>query len=100
VREGGGREGGGQAWQRGEGGQRAPREDLDVRTVWVLSGIDPRPVRIRIGLSDGTTTEITEGDLHPGDQLVTEVIGSDADKPPAAAPPGGGQPPGGLRRVF
>jgi HlyD family secretion protein len=99
-REGGGREGGGQGWQRGEGGQRGPREDLDVRTVWVLSGVDPRPVRIRIGLTDGTTTEITEGDLQPGDQLVTEVIGSDADKPPAAAPPGGGQPPGALRRVF
>jgi HlyD family secretion protein len=80
---------------------RAPREDLDVRTVWVLSGVEPRPVRIRIGITDGSATEVTEGELQAGDQLVTEVVGGEADKPPAVAPPGGGQQPGGgLRRVF
>jgi HlyD family secretion protein len=96
--------------QRGQGqgqgsqdgaGRRGPREDTDVRTVWVLSGIDPRPVKIRVGISDGSVTEVTEGDLQPGDALVTEVTGLESDsKPPTTTPPGAPQPGGGLRRVF
>jgi HlyD family secretion protein len=95
-RQGGGsREGGSR-----EGGPRGPKEELDVRTVWVLAGIDPRPVRIHIGLSDGTVTEITEGELQAGDALVTEATGTEADSKPQATPPGGAAPGGGLRRVF
>jgi HlyD family secretion protein len=94
-REGGQRDA---AWQ---GGGRGPRDEPDTRTVWALSGAEPFPVRIHTGISDGTMTEITEGDLHPGDQLITEVIGSEADKPATpTAPPGAAPPGGGLRRVF
>jgi HlyD family secretion protein len=82
------------------GGQRGPREDPDQRTVWVLPAFgDPRAVRIRTGISDGTLTEIIEGDLHAGDALITEMSGGD-DKPATTVPPGGGPPGGGLRRVF
>ncbi len=83
------------------GGPRSAgtREESDFRTVWVLDGPEPRPVRIRIGISDGTLTEVTEGDVRPGVALVTEVVG-DGEKSPAAAPPGGAPPGGGLRRVF
>jgi HlyD family secretion protein len=95
-RQGGGREGG-----MREGGMRGPREDLDVRTVWVLSGLEPKPVRIHIGISDGTVTEVTDGELQAGDALVTEITGGESDnKPPSGPPPGGGPPGGGLRRVF
>jgi HlyD family secretion protein len=86
----------------GRGGRvrSGPREEPDQRTVWVLPPVgDPRPVKIRTGISDGTLTEVVDGDLHAGDALVTEVsIGAD-DKPTTTAPPGG-QPAGGaLRRV-
>jgi HlyD family secretion protein len=68
--------------------------------VWVLPALgDPRAVRIRTGISDGTLTEIIEGDLHAGDALITEMSGGD-DKPATTVPPGGGPPGGGLRRVF
>ena len=71
-----------------------------MRTVWVLAGIDAHPVRIRIGISDGTVTEVTDGELQAGDALVTEATGTDPDNKPQATPPGGAAPGGGLRRVF
>lgn len=37
--------------------------------LWVLDGKQIRPVRVRIGLSDGTNTEIA-GDLKPGEPVV------------------------------
>jgi len=89
---------------RGSGGG-GKREQIatDVRTVWVLDILDPRPVRVRVGLSDGSLTEVVEGDLKVGDALVTEAIGGDdAPKANTATTPPGGAPPagGGLRRVF
>ena len=43
-----------------------------TRRVWVL-GADgkPEPRRIKVGLSDGTATEVVEGDLREGDVIVT-----------------------------
>jgi HlyD family secretion protein len=86
--------------QRGPGGGRSgPRDEPEVRTVWVLDGLEPRSVRIRTGISDGSLTEVTEGDLHEGDSLVTEMTGAEGDKPASTTPPGA-PPGGGLRRVF
>jgi HlyD family secretion protein len=50
----------------------APVLPGQVRRVWVL-GADgqPQPRRIRVGLSDGASTEVVEGDLHEGDVVVT-----------------------------
>lgn len=44
------------------------------RTVWKITanGI-AKPVKITVGLTDGTVTELTGGELAPGDQLVVEV---------------------------
>jgi HlyD family secretion protein len=95
-----GRGGEGRGEGRG-GGQRGPRDEPDQRTVWVLPALgDPRAVRIRTGISDGTLTEIIEGDLHAGDALITEMSSGADDKPATTVPPGGGPPGGGLRRVF
>ncbi|HEX8500825.1 MAG TPA: efflux RND transporter periplasmic adaptor subunit [Pyrinomonadaceae bacterium] len=43
-----------------------------VRRVWVM-GADgkPQPRRIKIGLSDGSSTEVVEGELREGDVLIT-----------------------------
>jgi hypothetical protein len=32
-------------------------------------------VLVKPGLTDGSTTEMVEGDLQPGDQLITEIQG-------------------------
>ena len=43
-----------------------------LRRVWVLgAGGKPEPRRIKVGLSDGSATEVVEGDLREGDVVVT-----------------------------
>jgi HlyD family secretion protein len=95
------RQGRGGEGRGGGGGRFGPREEPDQRTVWVLPALgEPRPVRIRTGITDGTLTEVVEGDLHVGDALITEMSGGADEKPPTVAPPGAAPPGGGLRRVF
>jgi HlyD family secretion protein len=62
---------------------KAPRPDRDHRIIWVLRGGTPIPVTIKTGLSDGSVTEIAEGDLHEGDALVTESATPGSSVPPA-----------------
>jgi HlyD family secretion protein len=45
----------------------------DQRQVWVLHGERPSPVTIKIGVSDGSVTEVVEGDVKEGDEVVTDV---------------------------
>jgi HlyD family secretion protein len=59
-----------------QGGAPAPapaaeKERHDRGMVWVADGGFVRPVRVQIGLSDGTSTEILGGDLHEGMHVVT-----------------------------
>jgi HlyD family secretion protein len=65
----------------GEAGSGPP---ADRRTLWVMRGPKPEQVRVRTGLTDGTVTEILEGDLHEGDLLVIETVSSD-DAPASAS---------------
>jgi HlyD family secretion protein len=83
----------------------APVLPGQTRVVWVL-GQDgkPQPRRIKIGLSDGASTEVVEGNLNEGDMVITgqTISGSGAssstqqNRPPGFgnAPRGGG---GGFR---
>jgi HlyD family secretion protein len=50
--------------------QDKAQEKPDRATVWVADGNLVRPVKVRIGLSDGFMTEIVKGDLEEGAQLV------------------------------
>ncbi len=88
--------GGGPAGRRprpagGDGKADAPN---DRRIVWVLRGGRPELVPIRIGLSDGSTTEVVEGDVHDGDALIVDASTTES----AGAPPKG--PGGRIRRLF
>jgi HlyD family secretion protein len=58
----------------GPSGGGTPR-DPDRRTVWVLRDGAPSPVRLRTGVSDGSTTEVLEGDLREGDVAITDAGG-------------------------
>jgi len=42
------------------------------RTLYVLRGGEPRPVRVRTGVSDGERTEILSG-LEPGDEVIVSL---------------------------
>ena len=82
-------EGGGESGATGNA-QPRPATPPDRRTVWVLRGEKPEPVRLRAGISDGSLTEVVEGELSPGDAVVTDATGAAAT---GAAPSGGGRPP-------
>ena len=65
----------------------------DSKTVWKLGPSDnPEQVPVRLGISDGTMTELVSGDLKDGDDL---IIGMESPKgarkreklPPGFAPP-------------
>ena len=98
--------------QQGNGGVNfapasAPVLEGQTRVVWVL-GDDGKPQsrRIKVGLTDGASTEVVEGDLKEGDMVITGQTLSGAKAPASSqtqtpgfgsAPrtPGGG---GGPRR--
>jgi len=85
----------------------APVLEGQTRLVWVL-GQDGRPQsrRIKVGLTDGVTTEVVEGDLQEGDMVITGQTLAGVSKPQSSqspapgfgtAPRGGGAPGGGRR---
>jgi HlyD family secretion protein len=58
--------------------------------MWVLREGKPQQVPIRTGVSDGSLTEVVEGDLHEGDLLITDMSGGTS----------AGQQTGFPRRMF
>jgi HlyD family secretion protein len=60
----------------GASGAMVQRDLGDKKRVFKLVDGRPRPVLIKPGLTDGSSTEMLEGDLKPGDQLVTEILGA------------------------
>ena len=66
--------------------------------VWTLQDGQIRPVRVQTGISDGTTTAITSGELAEGSQIVTGLASASAGTAPASSSPllpFGGRRPGG-----
>ncbi len=59
----------------------------DRRSLWVMRGPKPVQVPVRTGLTDGTVTEILEGDLHEGDLIVIEAVTADDAPLPASSKP-------------
>lgn len=76
-REGAGPGGGGGGppggMRRGPDGR--PELPPDRKIVWKLVAGKPERVIVKIGLTDGSLTQMVEGELAPGDQLVTEITG-------------------------
>jgi len=72
---GGQRRGGANGAARGAPGARPERPADGSRVVWVLRNGSPAPARIKTGITDGTSTELVEGSLAPGDLLVTDASG-------------------------
>jgi HlyD family secretion protein len=61
----------------GPGGRPATKgpEPLDRRTIWVLKEGQVSPVRVRTGISDGSFTEVVEGDVAAGAEVITDAAG-------------------------
>ena len=84
----------------GHGGSRPPaamrqgggvrERTSSERTVYVLSGSQPKPVQIKTGISDGVVTEVVEG-LKEGDRVVTAEIATKSQPAFTPANPFSGQ---------
>ena len=49
------------------------RKEREKRHVWVVEGDRLRAVTVSTGMTDGQFTEMLQGDLKPGDELVTGI---------------------------
>jgi HlyD family secretion protein len=93
---GGFRGGGGPGGFGGGAGGRIRAEHLPVRTVYIADKLNPsqlKAVQVKVGISDGVFTEVTDG-LSEGDEVVTGLnLPSDQQTP--SGPPSGNNPFGG-----
>jgi HlyD family secretion protein len=94
---------------QGDGGENrfapasAPVLPGQIRNVWVLAqNGKPERRRITVGLSDGSATEVVDGDLREGDMVITgqTLTGANRTANTTQTPPGFGNAPrtGGGRR--
>ncbi|HEX5269427.1 MAG TPA: efflux RND transporter periplasmic adaptor subunit, partial [Gemmataceae bacterium] len=79
--------------------EAAPRpddgEDRLTATVWVEDKGDVRPVKLRLGVSDGNVTEVVKGDLKEGTSVVTGEVKSGLRKNESGEGRGSRPAPGG-----
>lgn len=105
----------GQGRRRGPGGEGRGRgnrggERRNIQTLYLLPGgitnvatsssVKLKPVRVRMGITDGIYTEVLDG-LAEGDTIVTAINGSTGNSASGAQNPFGGNRgpgPGGMRR--
>jgi HlyD family secretion protein len=59
----------------GASGGGKPPNLGDKKMVWKLVDGKPKMMLIKPGLTDGSSTQMLEGELEPGDQLITEIQG-------------------------
>jgi hypothetical protein len=60
--------------------------------AWLYVDKQLKPVRLRLGISDGQNTELIEGDLEQGSKVVTNVALANETRPAATNFPPFGQP--------
>jgi HlyD family secretion protein len=56
------------------GNRRGGDASAAPRTVWVLRDGVPVAVQVTTGITDGSVTEVTGGDLHEGDAVITDLV--------------------------
>ena len=95
----------------------APLQVTETRgRVWLFENKQLKSVQLRLGVSDGTYSEVVDGDLKEGQEVVTNMVtglepttrpGQQGTGNPLMGPqrggpggPGGGRGPGGGGRGF
>jgi HlyD family secretion protein len=69
------------------------RGQIGSGRVWLLENGAPKAMEVRTGLTDGTSTEVLEGPLKEGTEVIVAVVDSRASAAPSGSP-GGGFPRG------
>ncbi|MBK8480948.1 MAG: efflux RND transporter periplasmic adaptor subunit [Proteobacteria bacterium] len=70
------------------------------RELWVLRAGQARAVSIATGVTDGRWTEVLDGALAVGDEVIIEAVPGGVPRAAGGAGMGGGPPPRGMRSVF
>jgi HlyD family secretion protein len=97
--------------QEGPSNQAAPRGSgrsgqSDFKTVWIPKGTSAEAVMVKVGLSDGTYTELLGSKLKEGDPVITDSTvngkSSGGANTPGASPSksSAAARPGGMGRMF
>ena len=86
----------GSAGGRGDGGGRSGGGARGRGRVFEPAGDHVAPVTFKSGISDDDFTEVAAGELHPGDEVVLDVVGG-STRAPSGAGSGMG---GGARRPL
>jgi HlyD family secretion protein len=69
-------------------GASGPTMPPDGRSqLWILRDGKPTAIPVQLGLDDGANTEVVQGEMRPGDELIIDESGSFLEKPAAIAPP-------------
>ena len=55
------------------GGRERTQTDRSRQQVWTLLEGKPNPIAVTIGFTDGSMTQLTDGDLAPGMQLIVDT---------------------------
>ena len=66
--------------------QEGARPEAAKGTLWLPEGDQVRPLRVKVGLTDGTMTEINSPELKPGMQVVVAEVEKGAEPAASASP--------------
>jgi HlyD family secretion protein len=76
----GGRGGSGPGGGGGGSGGGERQRDPNRKQLFKLVDGKPKMVFVKLGLTDGSSTQLLEGDVQPGDLLITEIQGLEAPR--------------------
>lgn len=77
----------GKGGKPGERGGPGAKEESGRGTVWMVKGAYVQPVKVRLGLSDGSLTEIQSSELQEGTQVVVAEQQKDGGSPASGGSP-------------
>ncbi len=63
--------------------EQSPARDA---ILWVLQGDEPKPRRVKLGITDGRETVVVEGNLEEGDRVITWKLDEEVGSQQAASP--------------
>ncbi len=68
---------------------RTKLKSLKGPMVWILDDKKPKPVKVTIGITDGSYTELMTGNLTKGQPVIVDSVGAakKTDQPPGAGAP-------------
>jgi HlyD family secretion protein len=71
------------------------RQDSNGATVWIMEEGKPKPIRVKLGITDGVYTAVQSGTLQEGEQVIVGSSGASGSKAaPVSGNRGGGRGPG------